>query len=733
MSSVKPHLHAQKPNLPVARHRSNTAGSSSSSTASTTSVDLDPAVVSDSPSKISFKEADSNSQDPPVDTGTIRCICRISDDDGFTIQCDKCLVWQHAFCVDIDKHNIPDQYLCDMCDPRPRYFNVKKAIEHQVRRSQAERKAEQEERRGGKRNVSPSGSNHRKKHSASADDIGVKRRKRSDGGDKTHPKRSASFGLKRKASDDTTEMWESALKQALSSALNKSDNDSLISGPDKKQKTGYVTITKYENSRESSPLTPRTVEHASRFDSDELTIKPAGKQSPTFKAEMKQEEPKSDQEKASTISISTRKLSADSTESINVTSPSPTRATPPPHIAFSSAGQENSANDSGDENVDIDGDVQMDPVSTHSPTSARSKVNHRKERPLSGKLSGDDDTGFASSLSSADEASDTDSASFSRTNGQVALSKVTLAKYRIRSITTDEDGSHKLFKRKPKSLPLNLPCKKLWMRNYLKESENAMVATKKAEEEAAAQVKKEPTPEVTPTDIMQEDEPMVDIVVDDKKESPEPALPSPPHQETEEPDPLDEHDIFSDNESTASTVPADDLDQSFLSTDPISDPTTEIHVEEVKEVTEEDDHPPAVLSPPALESIDNVESTKEDMTVVVNEPLDDTNASTEEITTTHGEEIEQASHLQNAAIASESDQESHPQDIETNETDPISLAPVDADQESQPQSQGGPKVVRLSVKEYLSKRAAAAQRGEEPTSDEKASSGDESSAVPDAS
>lgn len=212
MSSVKPHLHAQKPTLPIARHRSNTAGSSSSSTASTTSVDLDPGASS------TKEESNSDFQDPPIDTGTIRCICRISDDDGFTIQCDKCLVWQHAFCVNIDKHNIPDQYLCDMCDPVPRYYNVKRAVEHQARRSQAERKAEQEERRGGKRTGSPS-SSHRKKHSASADDIGLKRRKRSDGGDKSHPKRSASFGLKRKASDDTTEMWESALKQAVGSQL----------------------------------------------------------------------------------------------------------------------------------------------------------------------------------------------------------------------------------------------------------------------------------------------------------------------------------------------------------------------------------------------------------------------------------------------------------------------------------------------------------------------------------
>lgn len=541
-----------------------------------------------------------------------------------------------------------------------------------------------------------------------------------------------------------------------------------MSGPDKKQKTGYVTITKYENSRESSPLTPRTVEHTSRFDSDTLTTKlAAGKQSPTYKAEIKQEESKSDQEKPSAISIPTRKLSADSTESINVTSPSPTRATPPPHIAFSSAGQENSANESGDENVDIDGDVQMDSSTASSHSLALAKSNHsvkrkKQTRRPSGKY-GDDDTGFASSLSSVasddDDLSDTDTASLSRTNGQVDLSKVTLAKYRIRSFTTDEDGSHKLFRRKPKSLPPNLPCKKLWMRNYLKESENAMVANKKAEEEAAAQAKKEPTPEVTPTDIMQEEEqdfePMVDIG-DDKKDTPEPPLPSPPQQELEEPLPepsttLDEHDIFSDNESTASTVPADDLDQSLLSTDPISDQRTiETHVvemestiQEAKEAVIEEGKQPSVssLPEPAPESLKNVETAKEEAatTVVVTdmEPLVDTTAPTEETTHSTGEEIEQASHLQNAAIASESDQESHPQPIETNETDPTSLAPVtgasvDADQESQPHSQGS-KVVRLSVKEYLSQRAAAAQRGDDPTSDEKASSGEETSAVADAS
>lgn len=60
--------------------------------------------------------------DEPVDTGLIRCICHSSEDDGFTIQCERCLVWQHAFCVNISQHNIPEHYLCERCDKRFRYI-----------------------------------------------------------------------------------------------------------------------------------------------------------------------------------------------------------------------------------------------------------------------------------------------------------------------------------------------------------------------------------------------------------------------------------------------------------------------------------------------------------------------------------------------------------------------------------------------------------------------------------
>ena len=28
-------------------------------------------------------------------------------------------VWQHVVCIGLDKNNIPDEYLCEKCSPRP--------------------------------------------------------------------------------------------------------------------------------------------------------------------------------------------------------------------------------------------------------------------------------------------------------------------------------------------------------------------------------------------------------------------------------------------------------------------------------------------------------------------------------------------------------------------------------------------------------------------------------------
>lgn len=57
----------------------------------------------------------SNTDIYPIDAGIIRCICGYTEDDGFTIQCEKCNVWQHAICVNIQQDKVPEIYLCDNC------------------------------------------------------------------------------------------------------------------------------------------------------------------------------------------------------------------------------------------------------------------------------------------------------------------------------------------------------------------------------------------------------------------------------------------------------------------------------------------------------------------------------------------------------------------------------------------------------------------------------------------
>ena len=47
-----------------------------------------------------------------------RCICGFEQDDGFMICCNKCAVWQHVACVNLDKSNLPNEYLCERCHPR---------------------------------------------------------------------------------------------------------------------------------------------------------------------------------------------------------------------------------------------------------------------------------------------------------------------------------------------------------------------------------------------------------------------------------------------------------------------------------------------------------------------------------------------------------------------------------------------------------------------------------------
>ncbi|KAI8320939.1 hypothetical protein GQ54DRAFT_305160 [Martensiomyces pterosporus] len=103
---------------------------------------------------------------PDEDQGVIRCICGIDDDDGFTIQCENCLVWQHAVCVGVEQDNVPDEYLCEKCNPRK--LDVKKAIEYQKRRLDSEYRHTKESRRkpkyvSGKARKAEDGSERRKR------------------------------------------------------------------------------------------------------------------------------------------------------------------------------------------------------------------------------------------------------------------------------------------------------------------------------------------------------------------------------------------------------------------------------------------------------------------------------------------------------------------------------------------------------------------------------------------
>ncbi|KAJ1820476.1 SET domain-containing protein 3 [Coemansia sp. RSA 2675] len=103
---------------------------------------------------------------PDEDQGVIRCICNIDDDDGFTIQCENCLVWQHAVCVNVNQDNVPDEYLCEKCNPRK--LDVKRAVDYQKRRLESETKQVKDSRKrpkyiGGKVKRSDDANDRRKR------------------------------------------------------------------------------------------------------------------------------------------------------------------------------------------------------------------------------------------------------------------------------------------------------------------------------------------------------------------------------------------------------------------------------------------------------------------------------------------------------------------------------------------------------------------------------------------
>ncbi|XP_059579705.1 PHD finger protein 20-like protein 1 isoform X1 [Alligator mississippiensis] len=49
----------------------------------------------------------------------VRCICEMDEENGFMIQCEECLCWQHSVCMGLFEDSIPEQYICYICRNPP--------------------------------------------------------------------------------------------------------------------------------------------------------------------------------------------------------------------------------------------------------------------------------------------------------------------------------------------------------------------------------------------------------------------------------------------------------------------------------------------------------------------------------------------------------------------------------------------------------------------------------------
>lgn len=150
-SNLKTHAHSSK--------RSNIKDSSSSITTSASSQPTNNKSISSTDSKFS----DDNITIYAEDEGVIRCICGFSDDDGFTIQCERCNVWQHAVCVNIhDSSEVPEIYLCDRCGKLS--YDTEAAHQIQLKRIQASKLQSENLAKGSKRKRSTEGDDREVKH-----------------------------------------------------------------------------------------------------------------------------------------------------------------------------------------------------------------------------------------------------------------------------------------------------------------------------------------------------------------------------------------------------------------------------------------------------------------------------------------------------------------------------------------------------------------------------------------
>jgi len=54
-------------------------------------------------------------KDENGDDWSLGCVCNIKTGEGLLVGCEKCGNWQHAICMGLNSHTIPEKYLCDKC------------------------------------------------------------------------------------------------------------------------------------------------------------------------------------------------------------------------------------------------------------------------------------------------------------------------------------------------------------------------------------------------------------------------------------------------------------------------------------------------------------------------------------------------------------------------------------------------------------------------------------------
>ncbi|XP_062321543.1 PHD finger protein 20-like protein 1 isoform X4 [Osmerus eperlanus] len=65
-------------------------------------------------------------EEPQDSQEIVRCVCQMDEENGFMIQCEECMCWQHSVCMGLLEDSIPEQYICYICrDPPGQRWSAK--------------------------------------------------------------------------------------------------------------------------------------------------------------------------------------------------------------------------------------------------------------------------------------------------------------------------------------------------------------------------------------------------------------------------------------------------------------------------------------------------------------------------------------------------------------------------------------------------------------------------------